>query len=135
MYPTLVDLCKLPKRDDLEGHSLLPQLKDASAAREWPAITTHNHDNHGIRTEDWRFIQYADGTEELYDMKNDPNEWDNLSSNPRYANVVAEHRKWLPKSVQPAPGSKHRILLYRDDGSVNWEGAEVGANDPIPELD
>ena len=49
-----------------------------SAPREWPAITTHNHDNHGIRTEDWRYIRYADGSEELYNMKSDPNEWNNL---------------------------------------------------------
>ncbi|MCA9245472.1 MAG: sulfatase, partial [Planctomycetales bacterium] len=38
IYPTLIDLCSLPPRDDLEGHSLLPQLRDAKARREWPAI-------------------------------------------------------------------------------------------------
>lgn len=134
MYPTLIDLCDLPAADGLEGHSLLPQLKDASAPREWPAITTHNHDNHGIRTKDWRFIQYADGSEELYDMKSDPNEWHNLAAEPGMASVLDEHRKWIPVSRPPAPGSKHRILLYRADGSVNWEGMEVGADEPIPEL-
>jgi len=44
LYPTLIDLCQLPVRDGLEGHSLAPQLKDASAPRPWPAITTHNQD-------------------------------------------------------------------------------------------
>lgn len=135
MYPTLLDLCGLPKNDELEGHSLMPQLKDATAARKWPAITTHNHDNHGIRTKDWRFIQYADGTEELYNMQEDPNEWTNLAGDESMASVLEEHRKWIPKSKQPVEGSAHRILLHRADGSVNWEGKEVGANDPIPELD
>ncbi len=135
MYPTLVDLCGLPPRNDLEGHSLVPQLRVATATREWPAITTHNHDNHGIRTKDWRFIQYADGSEELYNMKDDPNEWKNLADEQQYADILAEHRKWIPKSVQPAPNSKHRILVYGEDGSVNWEGQDVGPNDPIPELD
>lgn len=135
MYPTLLDLCGLPENDALEGHSLLPQLTDANAVRKWPAITTHNHDNHGIRTKDWRFIQYADGTEELYNMKADPNEWTNLAGDASMASVLEEHRKWIPESKQPAPGSASRILLHRADGSVNWEGKEVGADDPIPELD
>ena len=62
IYPTLTEMLKLPKNKTLEGHSLVPQLKNAQAEREWPAITTHNHDNHGVRSEHWRFIQYADGS-------------------------------------------------------------------------
>ena len=38
----------------------MPQIKDANAKREWPAITTHNQGNHGVRTERWRYIHYAD---------------------------------------------------------------------------
>ncbi|MCP4172309.1 MAG: sulfatase [Fuerstiella sp.] len=135
MYPTLSELCGLTAPRGMEGHSLVPQLNDATAEREWPAITTHNHDNHGIRTKDWRYIRYADGSEELYDMKNDPNEWKNLSNVARYQTVIDQHRKWIPQSRQPAPGSRSRILLYRADGSVNWEGEDVAADDPIPELD
>ncbi|HRX78484.1 MAG TPA: sulfatase, partial [Pirellulaceae bacterium] len=113
MYPTLIDLCGLSKNDRLEGHSLLPQLKDADATREWPAITTHNHDNHGVRSEHWRYIHYADGTEELYDMRKDPNEWKNLATVSAFATILAEHRAHMPKSSsKPAPGSASRILLY-----------------------
>ncbi len=134
IYPTLIDLCGLPANDRLEGHSLMPQLEDDEAPREWPAITTHNHDNHGVRTEDWRYIQYADGSQELYDMRNDPNEWHNLAGDPRFASIVREHRQWIPaRNAKPARGSKHRILTYVD-GQVNWEGEDVGANDSIPEL-
>jgi len=134
IYPTLLDLCGLPANEKLEGHSLIPQLKDANAPREWPAITTHNHDNHGIRTENWRFIQYADGTEELYDMRRDPNEWKNLAGDKQYTAVLEEHRKWLPKvNAMPAPGSRSRILVYRD-GKANWQKGDIGKDDPIPEL-
>jgi len=135
IYPTLVELCGLPEKQGLEGHSLVPQLKDAGVPRPWPAITTHNAGNHGIRTRHWRYIRYADGSEELYDMRADPNEWNNLAGDPRHAEVIAEHRKWLPaSSAPPAPGSKHRILTYRD-GQAVWEGQPIDPQDPIPEID
>lgn len=134
IYPTLSDLCGLQAPAGLEGHSLVPQLKDASAPREWPAITTHNAGNHGIRTEDWRYIRYADGSEELYDMRRDPNEWTNLASDPQHAVTKATLKKWLPaKSAAPAPGSQQRVLTF-DGGKAVWEDEEIGANDPIPEL-
>jgi arylsulfatase A-like enzyme len=134
IYPTLTELCDLPLPEQLEGHSLLPQLNDASRVRKWPAITTHNHDNHGIRSRDWRFIQYADGTEELYDMRTDPNEWFNQAANPQHISVLEEHRQWIPTSHQPVHGSKTRILIRSADGNVNWEGTDIAPNSPIPDL-
>jgi arylsulfatase A-like enzyme len=134
MYPTLIELAGLPQREGLEGHSLVPQLRDPAAPREWPSITTHNHDNHGVRTDRWRYIRYADGSEELYDMQADPNEWRNLVGEPRYADVVSEHRRWLPaQSAPPAQGSAQRVLTY-EDGEATWEGEAIGEDDPVPEI-
>ena len=134
IYPTLVELAGLPAQTGLEGHSLGPQLRDASAPREWPAITTHNAGNHGVRSEKWRYIVYADGSEELYDMESDPQEFDNLAGDPQYASVVAEHRRFLPVGdLPPAPGSRSRVLVY-EEGRVNWEGEDVAPGDPVPEL-
>jgi choline-sulfatase len=135
IYPTLVALAGVPARSDLEGLSLAPQLKDAATRRERPAITSHNQGNHGIRSERWRYIHYADGSEELYDMHNDPNEWHNLAGKPEHAAVIAEHRKWLPKTdLPPAPNSANRILTYdaATDEAV-WEGTKVKRGDPIPQ--
>ena len=135
IFPTLLELAAMPKRGDLEGHSLVPQLKNASAKRPWPAITTHNQGNHGIRTEHWRYIHYADGSEELYDMRADPNEWKNLASEARHASTKRELAQWLPKKdVPPVPGSKHRVLTYDPKtGAVTWEGEPVKPDDLIPE--
>jgi hypothetical protein len=122
------------KRDDLEGLSLAPQLKDAATKRERPAITTHNQGNHGIRSERWRYIRYADGSEELYDLHADPREWTNLAGKAEHAAIIAEHRKWLPDPDRPpAPGSASRILTY-DKGSDEavWEGKPVKRGDAIP---
>ena len=132
IYPTLNELLDLPKKKDLDGRSLTPQLQNAKAKRRHPAITTHNHDNHGVRSENWRYIQYADGSEELYDMRNDPNEWHNLAKDPKFAKVINHHKKFLPNiNRKPASGSKHRILLY-SDGKVNWQGQNIGPKDLVP---
>jgi choline-sulfatase len=135
IYPTLSDLCGLTARDDLEGLSLAPQLQDALAKRERPAITSHNQGNHGVRSEHWRYIRYADGTEELYDTRKDPHEWTNLASQTEHAAVIAEHRRWLPKiDVGPAVGSAHRVLTYdKQTDEAVWEGKTVRRTDPIPQ--
>ena len=135
IYPTLTELCGLTPRTDLEGMSLVPQLRSDTAPRTRPAITSHNQGNHSVRSERWRYIHYADGTEELYDHQRDPNEWTNLANNHEYATVLAEHRRWLPKiDVPPAPGSADRVLTYdpATDEAV-WEGKPVHRTDPIPE--
>ncbi|MEM9017734.1 MAG: sulfatase [Verrucomicrobiota bacterium] len=134
VYPTLAELAGLPPKEGVEGISLVPQLENAETKRDRPAITTHNAGNHGIRSENWRYIVYADGSEEFYDMVKDPNEWTNLADDPKYAEVIAEHRKWIPENdLPPAPDSAARILIY-EDGKVNWEGQDIPANAPIPEI-
>ena len=134
IFPTLLELARFPARPDLEGHSLVPLLKDATAPREWPAITTHNQGNHAIRSERWRYIRYADGSEELYDMHADPNEWLNLAADPQFANVKRDHAKWRPKiDVPPTPNSAARVLTYdATTGAVTWEGQPIGKDDLIP---
>lgn len=137
IFPTLLDLCDLPERPDLEGHSLVPQLRDPSTPRPWPAITTHNQGNHAVRTRDMRYIRYANGSEELYDLKADPNEWTNLADDPRYADQKSKLAAMLPKIDRPAvPGSAHRVLTYDPaTGAIIWEGEPVKPGDPIPEVE
>ncbi len=127
IFPTLLELTGQPARADLEGHSLVPLLRDANAPRAWPAITTHNQGNHAVRTERWRYIRYADASEELYDMSADPNEWRNLATDPATAVTRRELAAWIPKiDVPAAPNSKHRVLTYDSaTRAATWEGAPI----------
>lgn len=96
VYPTLCSLCGLPRPAHVEGEDLKPLLADPKAAWDKPGITTYHRDNHGLRTERWRYIRYADGGEELYDHDADPYEWTNLAGDPRHAATKAELRAKLP---------------------------------------
>lgn len=112
IYPTLVELCGLPANAKLEGHSLVPQLRDPNAPRLWPALTNLSGQHNAVRDERWRLIRYNDGTEELYDHDNDANEWKNLAADPRFKEVKSRLRAALPATTAPFAG-----------------GAGVGAND------
>ena len=103
IYPTLADLCGLPKSGELEGSSLAPLLRDAGAKRR-PAVSTYLPNNHAVITEKWRYIRYEDGSEELYDRVEDPNEWKNLAGDEKHAGLKREMAQWMPKSsVKPVP--------------------------------
>lgn len=97
IYPTLLDLASLPPKAENEGHNLVPLLKNPAADWDKPTLTTHGKDNHSIRSKKWRYIRYADGSEELYDHTQDEMEWTNLADDPQYAEVIAEHKRWLPR--------------------------------------
>jgi arylsulfatase A-like enzyme len=125
IYPTLAQLCGLPIPSNVEGHSLQPQLRDAKTERKWPAITTHNQGNDSVRTKDWRYIRYANGSEELYHCSIDPNEWTNVVDRTENRSIVKTLSGLLPKMDLPAaPGSKSRVLT-QTNGVWFWEGKKI----------
>ena len=98
LYPTLLELCGLPADKACDGESIVPLLRDPRAKWERPALMTYMRGNHAVRSDRWRYIRYADGTEELYDHDADPHEWTNLAGDGRFEEVIARLRRWLPRT-------------------------------------
>ncbi|MCG8528683.1 MAG: sulfatase [Opitutales bacterium] len=97
LYPTLVDLCGLPKNEEIDGRSLV-QLIEKPKTKKWaPSVTTHWKDNHAIVDQRYRYIRYRDGGEELYDHEIDPYEWVNRANDPEYKDVIERLAKWIPE--------------------------------------
>jgi arylsulfatase A-like enzyme len=96
LFPTLIELCQLDPLASLDGQSLVPLLREPTRAWERPALTTHGPGNHALRSENFRYIRYADGGEELYDHRVDPHEWTNLADRPEWARLKAELAAYLP---------------------------------------
>ena len=104
LYPTLIDLCERPENPKLEGVSLRPLLQDPHADWKHVAVSTLGQNNHAVRDARWRYIQYADGSEELYDHQNDPNEWNNLAAralSPANTKVIEQLKLKLPQTNLP----------------------------------
>ncbi|MCA9232161.1 MAG: sulfatase [Planctomycetales bacterium] len=108
IYPTLIDLCGLPEPknpdgEKLAGVSIRKLLANPDASWDRPALTTHGPNNHALRSQHYRYIRYADGSEELYDHRDDPMEFENLAAVPEMAEVKHQLAKWFPEVNVPEP--------------------------------
>jgi len=88
MSPTFLELCGLAEDDGLEGTSLASILKRPESAQDRDVFLPYLEPNSfAVINQEWRYIQYSEGSEELYDVQKDPNEWYNLASETKYHGV------------------------------------------------
>ncbi|MBC9798391.1 sulfatase [Sinomicrobium weinanense] len=95
IYPTLTELSGLPQKAGLEGNSLAGLMNGKDTIYP-PVRMTYGYKNHAVRGRKWKYISYNDGTEELYNIEEDPNEWKNLAGDPTYDNIKDSLRDYLP---------------------------------------
>ncbi|MBR8536143.1 sulfatase [Carboxylicivirga sediminis] len=97
IYRTLAELSGIEAPGYVDGESLVPVLKNTDEQLVKPTITSWGRGNYAVRTKDWRYIRYFDGTEELYHHKSDANEWHNLANDVKHKKVKEELAARLPK--------------------------------------
>lgn len=104
VYPTLVDLCGISKPSQhilWDGKSIKDLLVDKESAWNRPVVSTFGYNNHAVRDDQWRYIRYKNGDEELYDMNKDPHEWVNLANQRDFDAVKQRLKLLLPKNSKP----------------------------------
>ncbi len=102
LYPTLAELCGLPKPERQSGESFASLLKEPNRKWEHPAysVTTYGKSfGRSIRTSKWHYVEWDDGKSGhmLYAVEDDPHELKNLSNDPKYTLVVSEMKALLAK--------------------------------------
>lgn len=98
LYPTVIDLCGLQSPHALAGKSLRPLLANPSTTVKDAAFTLSMNGgkaSRSIRTDRWRFTQWHDGQNELYDHEHDPEETRNLAGLPEHASLIQMLRQRL----------------------------------------
>lgn len=119
LYPTLVEICQLPEpKHSLDEDSLLPLLKDPTYKWKEAVITQRQQGECAVRSRTHRFIQYANGDKELYDLTADPHEWQNLAKKPSSKSIIAKLASYLPKKWKD-PVQKKSAFLF-DPKSYTW---------------
>lgn len=113
VYPTLLALAGLPppQTHHLDGRNLSPLLFQRKGFVATPVISTYGRGNFSIRDSRYRFIRYADGAEELYDLLLDPHEWTNLAADPSFGTVLKMLRSHLPGEEAPYTAFDQRRWL------------------------
>lgn len=136
VYPTLVERCGLQRPRGLQGKSFVAALQDPSAPGKDVvySVATRAAGTLGrsVRTDRYRYTEWPDGSEELYDHSQDPHEWTNLARSPQGRGPIREleallderaHSGVLPPAL-PAPAAKagvkkpNVLLVVFDDMTV-----------------
>jgi arylsulfatase A-like enzyme len=97
LYPTLIEACSLPDRSELEGKSLLPLVANPTAKWNEAVVSTVGRGTHSVSTDRWRYIRYFDGSEELYDLRDDPREWFNVANRDEHKQVKRKLASHIPQ--------------------------------------
>jgi hypothetical protein len=114
----------LPDKPGLDGRSIVPLLQDPTAKWPYPVICVYRPGNCAVRSEQWRYIRYSDGSEELYNHLSDPNEWTNLAVRAEYRAVISDHARWVPRVFAPPAPSKDAYNF--DPKAFTWIHKKTG---------
>jgi iduronate 2-sulfatase len=92
LFPTACEATGLPIPQGVEGKSLLSVLENPKATVKEAAFSFVGKGT-SMRTSEWAYMKYGDGSEELYDMKKDPKQFVNLAKSAEHAKVLQALRK------------------------------------------
>ncbi len=133
--PTVLDIAGITSSDQFDGQSFLPLLRGNSPENWrdtiyyeyfWERPFPQTPTVHAIRTADYKYIRYHGiwDLNELYDIKNDPLEMNNLIRNTAYAEEAKSLRNALFKWLEKTDGNQ---MFLRTDG----QGARFDEGDGV----
>lgn len=105
LYPTLCMHAKLPIPAGCQGeiasdiHQLI-DTRDVRIKQGRLAVYALSRSGHLLRTKEFAYIRYNDGSEELYDMHADPKQFNNLAQDALQQEAIDWYRKALDDKLK-----------------------------------
>lgn len=98
--PTILEVAGIQKPEHMHGHSILPLLEGRDQKLRdkifyeyyWEYDYPQTPTIHGVRTDQFKLIRYHGiwDTNEFYDLKNDPQEMNNLIASPEHQELIQQ---------------------------------------------
>ena len=121
---TILDVAGLNQPKNYHGKSLLPIVSGKRKTMNRDTVLIEHlwefvsiPPSEGIRTNDWKYFRYVNDKswEELYDLKNDPQEINNLVKNDKYSIVLNKLRQETAAQIQkvqdPYPNAPTGLMI------------------------
>jgi len=101
LFPTFCDFGGAKVPDGVEGKSIAPILHGKGTKVRDALYTAYRNCQRSVRDDRWKLIRYplVDKTQ-LFDLKNDPHELNNLAGKPGHAARLAEMTSLLQKEME-----------------------------------
>lgn len=116
--PTVLELAGLPVPRDADGRSLATSITGGDEPQSRPLFghrrrleeeyPVHLEDLFSVRTRQWKLVRGREGSDELYDLVNDPRETQNLAgvytdTAAHLASLLEAHLAAMPEPQPPPP--------------------------------
>lgn len=89
LFPTLSDLCHLPAPGGIDGKNLAPIIRGKANGVRNSLYTAYRNSVRAVRTDEWKLIRYPRRNyTQLFNLKNDPLEINNLATAPEFKGKV-----------------------------------------------
>ena len=114
ILPTLGEVCELavPK---LDGPSLAPQLRNSAAVSAQAVYAEYNLQNprakYMLRQGEYKYTFWANDIPELYDLRGDPDEMNNLALQPKYKSRIDALKAQLFDWYKPPEVTQQAVPL------------------------
>lgn len=131
LYPTFIDLCDLTQPHEMDGVSLMPVLQDPGIAQDRNVMMPYiERGGFVVINQNYRYIRYQDGSEEFYDLQNDPHEWTNLATDNSYRGIMDEMANVAPAVFQEEATPRSSLKLVLNGADFYWEKKDK--SEPAP---
>ncbi|MEK7829945.1 MAG: sulfatase-like hydrolase/transferase, partial [Acidobacteriota bacterium] len=125
LFPTLCDLAGVKTPAEVEGLSLASVLSGKQKSRRQEIFTAYRNVQRAVRDRQWKLIAYPQiNKRQLFDLKADPAELNDLSANPKFAKQL-ERMTELLKKKQAEAGDAQPLRVEKPE-SAEFDFSKVG---------
>ena len=127
LAPSILDICRAKPLKNIHGKSWKKLLAGETSGWRKSLYYSYNYEKQfpytpnvrGVRTDEWKYVHYPNGDNkpdlykaELYYLKNDPLETNNLIDEPKYADKVRELKAELHRLMAQTGALPDKMPLY-----------------------